>query len=211
MQFIFVSQFSVLVYNALLGNGYCNDETNNVENNYDGGDCCGYDVNTENCIVCGCYHEETCLARVHPLVGDGYRNDLTNIAACNYDNGDCCGSCVIKKHCSDCKCLKEVSDIDYSNALLGDGICSDETNTAACSYDGGDCCGHNVNTDHCLQCKCYHQETCAADPSFHSYVGDGYCDDELNNPACMYDGLDCCGSFVNTEHCIDCKCHGKYF
>ena len=92
----------------MIGNGFCNDETNNAENKYDGGDCCGYDVNTEHCVVCGCYHDETCLARVHPFVGDGYCNDVTNTAVCNYDDGDCCGPCVIKTHCSDCACLNRV-------------------------------------------------------------------------------------------------------
>ena len=52
-QYPFFSKFSVQLYNTLVSNGYCNDETNNAENNYDGGDCCGYDANTEYCVVCG--------------------------------------------------------------------------------------------------------------------------------------------------------------
>ena len=29
---------------ALVGNGFCNDETNNADCNYDGGECCGPDI-----------------------------------------------------------------------------------------------------------------------------------------------------------------------
>ena len=37
----------------LVSNGFCNDDTNNPECNYDGGDCC-VNVNTENCSNCTC-------------------------------------------------------------------------------------------------------------------------------------------------------------
>ena len=40
-----------------------------------------------------------------------------------------------------------------------------------------------------------------------SRIGNGYCDDENNNKECNYDGDDCCGLFVNTEHCTFCECH----
>ena len=73
---------------ALVGNGYCNDETNNADCNYDGGDCCLLDVNSEHCSECECYHQETCIAGVHPLVGDGFCHDGNNNADCNYDGGD---------------------------------------------------------------------------------------------------------------------------
>ena len=142
--------FPVQIDNALIGNSYCNDETNNAENNYDGGDCCGYYVNTEYCFLCVCYHEESCLAGItHPFVGDGYCNDESNNIACNYDGGDCCG-CVVKKYCSDCACYGLVRG---KNPLVGNGICNDEVNTAKCHYDGGDCCV-NINRDYCVDCKC---------------------------------------------------------
>ena len=38
---------------ALVGNGFCNDETNNADCNYDGGDCC-VNVNTDSCTDCNC-------------------------------------------------------------------------------------------------------------------------------------------------------------
>ena len=43
-----------------------------------------------------------------------------------------------------------------------------------------------------------------------SWIGNGYCDDENNNKGCNYDGDDCCGLFVNTEHCNFCECHLDY-
>ena len=38
----------------LIGNGYCNDLTNNAECNFDGGDCCGSCANMEQCSDCQC-------------------------------------------------------------------------------------------------------------------------------------------------------------
>ena len=37
-----------------IGNGYCNDNNNNLHCNYDGGDCCGPNVNTQYCTECQC-------------------------------------------------------------------------------------------------------------------------------------------------------------
>ena len=41
-------------YSDLIGNGFCNDEANTDECNYDGGDCCGTCVNSEFCSDCVC-------------------------------------------------------------------------------------------------------------------------------------------------------------
>ena len=42
-------------YVELVGNGYCNDETNNEGCNFDGGDCCLNCINTDQCSDCVCY------------------------------------------------------------------------------------------------------------------------------------------------------------
>ena len=74
----------------MVGNGFCNDETNNADCNYDGGDCCGQCLLSEHCEDC------VCLGNIHSdeftnrLVGDGVCNDETNIAECDYDGGYCC-------------------------------------------------------------------------------------------------------------------------
>ena len=39
---------------VFVGNGFCNDETNIAECNYDGGDCCLMNVNTYSCSECNC-------------------------------------------------------------------------------------------------------------------------------------------------------------
>ena len=38
----------------MVRNGYCNDEANNADCFYDGGDCCGGCVNTDQCSNCLC-------------------------------------------------------------------------------------------------------------------------------------------------------------
>ena len=108
---------------ALVGNAFCNDETNNPDCNYDGGDCCVVNANTTACSECACHLIDTCAAGYHPLVGNGFCNDDTNIAECDYDGGDCCSN----------------------PNMAGDGICNDETNNLGCNYDGGDCCGPAVS------------------------------------------------------------------
>ena len=41
--------------NMIVSNGVCNDETNNVDCDYDGGDCCLWSsLNTEQCLECVC-------------------------------------------------------------------------------------------------------------------------------------------------------------
>ena len=37
-----------------VGDNICDDGTNNQECNFDGGDCCGPDVNKNYCIGCHC-------------------------------------------------------------------------------------------------------------------------------------------------------------
>ena len=143
-------------YHPLVGNGFCNDGTNIAECEYDGGDCCGYNITLEHCTECTCFHNETCLAGLpHVLVGDGVCNDETNIAECNYDGGDCCGSCVHTEFCTQCACLGDLIGNGYPNYLVGNGICNDEANTLECAYDGLDCCGSNVAIDHCTECACH--------------------------------------------------------
>ena len=34
---------------------YCDDINNNIDCSYDGGDCCGLNVNTQYCTECICY------------------------------------------------------------------------------------------------------------------------------------------------------------
>ena len=130
----------------LVGNGFCNDETNNAECNYDDGDCCG-NVNTDYCLDCACYNQQTCEGGDHPLVGNGYCNDQTNTFDCNYDGGDCCGTCINFEYCTECQCLSGFEGYLVMHDFIGNGYCNDETNNEECMFDGGDCCGFDEYGD----------------------------------------------------------------
>ena len=136
---------------ALVGNGFCNDETNNPECNYDGGDCCAMNANTNSCSECNCHFIETCVGGYHPLVGNGFCDDDTNINECAYDGGDCCsnpnmvGDGVCNDESNNPECLFDGGDCCSNPNMVGDGICNDETNNLECNYDGGDCCGPAVS------------------------------------------------------------------
>ena len=41
-----------------VGDGFCDDATNNVECNYDGGDCCGPKISMDYCFECICFELE---------------------------------------------------------------------------------------------------------------------------------------------------------
>ena len=126
---------------TMIGDGYCNDETNNPECGYDGGDCCGSCIIKDYCTNC------TCIGSV------------TNAqVSCGGHFADFCADCP-QGHgeiwCNgDCRWVNEQCIIIPKNSLIGDGVCNDEMNTAECSYDGGDCCGLNVNRKFCRTCKC---------------------------------------------------------
>ena len=42
-------------YPELIGDNYCDDVTNTLECNFDGGDCCNVESNREMCWPCICY------------------------------------------------------------------------------------------------------------------------------------------------------------
>ena len=48
---------SVPSYQIWVGDGYCDDDTNTAECQWDGGDCCGPDVYTYYCSVCACHED----------------------------------------------------------------------------------------------------------------------------------------------------------
>ena len=113
---------------SLVNNGYCNDETNNAECNYDGGDCCGSCVVTEHCIECQCLDGGAGNGISSPTFGDGLCHDEINNVDCNFDGGDCCS---------------------HNTDLIGNGFCNNETNNVECSYDGFDCCGPDISCKYC--------------------------------------------------------------
>ena len=73
---------------GMIGNGYCNDETNNADCNYDGGDCCGPCVVTQYCSDCQCLGGVAGRNGFPNAVGNGYCDDEINNADCYYDGLD---------------------------------------------------------------------------------------------------------------------------
>jgi len=193
-------------FSPYFNDDYCDDELNNVDCDYDGGDCCLSDTNKDYCSDCICYGQEVCKAGIIPSsVGDGICHDETNNHDCNYDGGDCCLFNTNTHQCSTCTCFhKENCASGFLPLIIGDGICHDETNNEDCNYDGGDCCLFSINRDYCIDCICFHQEMCSA--GSHPLVDNGFCNDETNNEACNYDGGDCCKLPVKKDHCSDCEC-----
>ena len=88
---------------TLIGDGYCNDETNILDCGYDGGDCCGSCVITDYCTKCECIANITENEIPNALVGNGYCNDVTNNQQCDFDGGDCCVN-VNTDYCFNCSC-----------------------------------------------------------------------------------------------------------
>ena len=64
----------------LIANGICNDETNNAECEFDGGECCGSYINTDYCTNCSCIGNGTGIGVFSDLIGNGYCDDEMNIA-----------------------------------------------------------------------------------------------------------------------------------
>ena len=102
------------------GDGWCDDVNNNEACFFDGGDCCGSNVNTDSCRVCQCLEGggggsggTTTPSRTitaggcnQVWIGDGYCDDINNNLDCTYDGGDCCRSNVNTQYCTECMCYE---------------------------------------------------------------------------------------------------------
>ena len=150
------------------GDNYCDDENNNEECGWDGGDCCGDDVNTDYCSACECLDPNgggsapTPAPTIPPTpsppsdacgsphwFGDNYCDDDNNNEECGWDGGDCCGENPNIQFCSACECL----DPNGSGPTTSAPIPTPDPTTLAPT----DACGSP------------------------QWVGDNYCDDDNNN------------------------------
>ena len=105
------------------GDGSCDDQNNNEACLFDGGDCCGSNVDTYYCNECLCLEvggggsggittpSGTTNSRgCNQYIGDGFCDDINNNLDCTYDGGDCCGSHVNTQSCTECLCLEGGGD-----------------------------------------------------------------------------------------------------
>ena len=97
-----------------IGNTYCDDGLNKAECNFDGGDCCNPNANTDYCSICQCHNSSWTIAPTttpcsgNPSwIGDNYCDDVNNNPGCVYDGGDCCGPNVNTQYCTVCQCLED--------------------------------------------------------------------------------------------------------
>ena len=60
------------ISNALVGNGFCNDNTNVEACNFDGGDCCGTCVNSKYCEKCECKGENNGMNHLYSIDDEKY-------------------------------------------------------------------------------------------------------------------------------------------
>ena len=106
----------------LRGDGNCDDENNNPECDFDGGDCCT-DTRHLQCHDCICKDQNHSNFGVFGVkriimktentkdcpksfwIGDGHCDDENNIPECNFDGGDCCID-TEQKHCQKCECIQ---------------------------------------------------------------------------------------------------------
>ena len=113
------------VYPNFKDDGSCDDVNNNANCEYDGGDCCGDNVDTKYCTQCQCLDPAFSTTTPQSTMGTSTTQSTTTApSACDYP--------------------------DWQD----DGFCDDENNNSNCEYDGGDCCGDNVDTSWCTQCLC---------------------------------------------------------
>ena len=98
-----------------LGDDICDDGCNNVNNGFDGGDCCPPpSVDTSYCSECQCLDPEhsttTTATTITPRncvagwVGDNFCDDECNNIDNSFDGGDCCGPNAVFNYCSECQC-----------------------------------------------------------------------------------------------------------
>merc|ERR1711981_517275 len=173
---------------SYVGDNYCDDQCNNEENNFDGGDCCGDDVNEQYCSVCECLEggptEGPPAECPTSYVGDNYCDDQCNNIDNDFDGGDCCGDDVNTQYCDVCDCLEmepttePPMDECEVPQWFGDNYCDDGNNTPECGFDGGDCCGDDVNTQYCQLCECLEMEATTEPPmgecAIPHWFGDNY-------------------------------------
>lgn len=201
-----------------VGDGYCDELTNNADCEFDGGDCCACTCSDGPSHTCG-------------QAGDGY----------DCKDPDVPSDCSTTPSPVAVPGYPECDGYAYS---FQDGYCDSSLNNADCGYDGGDCCPCTCRDYSVYDDDYWYSDRCGAlgydcqDPGaptvceFESdaptpspasntdypdcrgtiaFISDGDCDYTNNNAECEYDGGDCCvctcvdGSFYTCGpyNCLD--------
>ena len=70
----------------MIKNGFCDDITNIPSCQFDGGDCCGANVDKYYCQECFCIYEP---CPYFQYKGDGHCDPVNDVIECDFDGGDC--------------------------------------------------------------------------------------------------------------------------
>ena len=162
----------------LANDGYCDDEANIEECNYDFGDCCDYENDFSPCQDCICITTNSnaipncsSIGIYGATKGDGICDLIYNNVDYFFDYGDCCledpicqvliygeswrGHSITKTKQIDCPDNVCIRSENYCiKDQIGDGICQDYNNSPFCNYDLGDCCMPVRELDFCCSCIC---------------------------------------------------------
>eukprot|EP00903_Cladosiphon_okamuranus_P014618 g13556.t1 len=188
-----------------IGDGYCNEENNNAECNYDGGDCC------ECTCVAPPRNDDYYVYADDPYVGCGAG------FACIDPNAPCVNDDDIT-----------VDLIDICDTVrMANAFCDQDLNTPECNYDGGDCCSCTCEDKPNQECggrdgfACIDPDAQCVDDDditvnmleecgWVGGIGNGYCDEENNKEACNYDGGDCCQCTCDPTNADDDQGCGRW-
>ena len=176
-----------MIYKDAIGDFACNNENNNEECAYDGGDCCpctNYGSRSDKFVerwdmLCrdprsGCLDPRVamypnCTDGDIPDIGNGWCDMENNNKGCIFDGGDCC---------------------DCTRA-------SNESSFSLCADPGAACFNPIAATvrSSCINGNIY-------------FIGDGWCDAPNNNKECLYDGGDCCMCTCTNGQYLYCGSNG---
>jgi len=175
------------------GDSFCDDENNNPECGFDGGDCCDNtgDSWDNYCSLCECLEMPETTEPPMETTEEPWYTTEDPMETTEEPMGDCA-----------------------TPQWFGDNYCDDENNTPECGFDGGDCCDNEMEgyTNYCNACECLEYPEPTEEPGTNCaaphWFGDAFCDDENNTEECGFDGGDCCNNEGQgwDNYCSDCEC-----
>ncbi len=197
---------------GMIGDGLCDDATNVEECLFDGGDCCKADTGYFHCTLCECLNSCTegttwtidhCQAFYDTCsfyqMSDGKHGCKKTVPPSTGRKQPKFQGIVMGAITMNFACLMEATAavrIKLKMVALRALIAIACMTQLKVRSNSGYLSILNVSP----------LETCT---DHHSWIGDGFCDDETNTDACLHDGGDCCllGDFFNDHLCSECFCH----